>query len=139
MRVFIAPATVAWLGYENVLHTGGTWAHFMSSPWTVGIFTFLVLVELVTDQLPSTPSRKVPKQFIPRIVSGAFSTAVLSVVSGTSTAIVLLGLIGVAVGTLGGFSFRDRLANTFNGRDRPAAIIEDIVALLLALIVAALM
>ena len=42
------------------------------SHWAaVGIFTILAIVELVTDQLPSTPSRKVPQQFSARIIMGS--------------------------------------------------------------------
>ena len=40
------------------------------TPW---IFTVLAVVELVTDQLPNTPSRKVPQQFGARLIIGALS------------------------------------------------------------------
>ena len=46
----------------------------------------LALVELVTDQLPTTPSRKVPVQFGGRIVSGAFCGAVLGAAAGGAVA-----------------------------------------------------
>jgi uncharacterized membrane protein len=48
------------------------------------------------------------------------------------------GVIGAVIGTFGGAALRARLAAGF-GRDRPAALIEDAVAILgAALIVAAL-
>lgn len=139
LRVFVAPAAIAWLAYENVLHLGGSWTGFMSSPWTVGIFTILVVVEMVVDQLPSTPSRKVPMQFIPRIVSGAFCATLLATQFGGIVACIVLALIGVLIGTFGGFEFRARLAKAFRGKDRPAAITEDALALLLVALVVAVL
>jgi uncharacterized membrane protein len=45
---------------------------------------------------------------------------------------VIAGIIGAIIGTLGGAAFRSRLATAF-GKDRPAAIIEDIVAVVAAI------
>ncbi len=91
----------------------------------------LALVELVTDQLPSTPSRKVPQQFGARLVSGAFTGAVIGTVGGALIAGLIAGVIGAVIGTYGGAEVRARLAGAF-GRDLPAALIEDAVAILLA-------
>jgi uncharacterized membrane protein len=44
------------------------------------------------------------------------------------------GVIGAIVGTLGGHAFRARLAASF-GRDLPAALIEDAIAVLGAVLV----
>ena len=55
-----APAAVSWAAYLGWLPLDGqlAWLHRpCSTPW---IFTLLAIVELVTDQLPTTPSRKVP-------------------------------------------------------------------------------
>jgi uncharacterized membrane protein len=46
-----------------------------------------------------------------------------------------LGIVGAVVGSLGGAAARARLAAMF-GRDRPAALIEDAVAILAAALVA---
>ena len=83
------------------------------------------------DQLPTTPSRKVPQQFGARLVSGALSGAALGVVGGSWVAGLIAGIVGAVVGTYGGAEARARLAARF-GQDRPAAFIEDTVALLLA-------
>jgi uncharacterized membrane protein len=40
----------------------------------------------------------------------------------------IAGIIGAVIGTLGGAAFRARLAATF-GKDLPAALIEDAVAI----------
>jgi uncharacterized membrane protein len=98
----------------------------------MGIFSILVIVEFVTDQLPKTLSRKVPMQFIPRLVSGGFCGAVLGASSGASVGCAAVGVIGAAIGTFGGFEYRARLAKVFGGKDRPAAIVEDLTALVVA-------
>ena len=82
LRAMTAPAAVAWGAYLGWLPLAGTWASFMGHWIAVGIFTVLALVELVTDQLPSTPSRKVPMQFGARLVSGALSGAAIGAAGG---------------------------------------------------------
>lgn len=136
MRAFTAPAAVAWASRLGLLHVAGTWASFMSSFWAVGAFSILTLVEFVTDTLPSTPSRKAAKQFIPRLVSGGFSGAVVGAATGTGGIVagLILGMIGAAIGTFGGYEFRSRLVRATGGKDLPIAILEDVVALLIAAI-----
>jgi uncharacterized membrane protein len=50
----------------------------MGSTVAVIIFTLLAVVELVADQLPSTPSRTAPPGLIARIVLGGLSGAGLA-------------------------------------------------------------
>jgi uncharacterized membrane protein len=131
LRAMMAPAAVAWGAYLGWLPVAGTWAGFMGHWIAVAIFTVLALVELVTDQLPSTPSRKVPQQFGARLVSGAFAGAIIGTAGGALIAGLIAGIIGAAIGTYGGAEVRAALARAF-GRDLPAALIEDAVAILLA-------
>lgn len=132
LRAMMAPAAVAWGAWLGWLPLSGTWAGFMGHWIAVGIFTGLALVELVGDQLPSTPSRKVPVQLGARLVSGAFAGAVVGTAGGALLAGLAAGIVGAAIGTYGGAEIRSRLAGAF-GRDLPAALIEDAVAILLAL------
>ena len=132
LRAMTAPAAVAWSAYLGWFPVAGTWAAFMGHWIAVTVFTILALVELVTDQLPSTPSRTVPQQFGARLVSGAFAGAVIGTVGGALIAGLVAGVIGAVIGTYGGAAIRARLAASF-GRDLPAALIEDAVAILLAL------
>ena len=129
MRAMMAPAAVSWaarLGYLGLPAGLG----FLNGPWVPWILTVLAAGELVTDQLPSTPSRTVPIQFGTRIVVGAVcGTAVAGGLPGA-----IVGMVGAVVGTFGGRALRARLAATF-GDDRPAAIAEDAIALATALIV----
>ncbi len=93
----------------------------------VGIFTILAIVELFTDQLPSTPSRKVPVQFAARIAMGGLSGGAIGAANDQLVAGSLVGIVGAVVGTFGGAAVRGKLAQIFES-DRPAALIEDIVA-----------
>lgn len=132
-----APAAVSWAAYLGYLGLAGTWLSFMGSIWAVIIFTILALVELVTDQLPSTPSRKVPQQLIARLLMGALCGGAIGAGFGLWPGGMVAGMIGAAIGTYGGAALRAALAKAF-GRDRPAALIEDGAAILGAwLIIAA--
>jgi uncharacterized membrane protein len=134
LRAFIAPAAVSWFACIHPTDFSGTWASFMTSVWAGIIFSVLAIVELVTDQLPKTPSRKVPMQLVPRLVSGCFCGAVLGAPSGSSVGCAFVGIIGAAIGTFGGAEFRSRLAKLLGGKDHPAALIEDVVALAIAFV-----
>ena len=128
LRAMTAPAIVSWVAYLGWLDLSGTWLAFFSNLWVRLILTLLALVELVTDQLPSTPSRTVPIQFGARILTGAMSGAAVGAGGGMMAGGLLAGIIGAIIGTLGGRALRAWLASTF-GRDRPAALIEDAIAI----------
>jgi uncharacterized membrane protein len=103
LRAMTAPAAVSWAAHLGWLPLAGTPLAFLGYAATPWIFTALAVVELVTDQLPRTPSRKVPMQFGTRIVLGALCGAALAMPAG-----VWIG--GLVAGVL------------------PAALIEDVVA-----------
>ncbi len=129
LRAMTAPAAIAWAAYLGWLNLSGSWLAFMGTIWAVGIFTILALVELVTDQLPSTPSRKVPQQFGARLIMGALTGAAIGIPSGGWIVGLIAGIIGAVIGTYGGAAIRGKLAASF-GKDPPAAFIEDAVAII---------
>ena len=133
-RAFSAPAAASWAARLGALNLGGSWLAFMGYAWTPWIFTALALIELITDQLPSTPSRKVPMQFGARIVTGALSGATLGAAGGSWIVGLIAGVIGAVIGTYGGAEVRARMAKAF-GRDLPAALIEDAGAIVLGLVI----
>ena len=132
LRAMTAPAMVSWAAHLGWLDLSGAWLAFLGSIWARWILTLFALGELVTDQLPSTPSRMVPVQFGARMVTGALSGAAIGAGSGTMIGGLLAGVVGAIIGTLGGRAFRARLAAAFGG-ERPAALIEDAVAIAVAL------
>jgi uncharacterized membrane protein len=128
LRAMTAPAAVSWAAHLGWLPLQGTPLAFLGYAATPWIITVLALLELVTDQLPSTPSRKVPVQFGTRIVVGALCGAALGTPSGVWIGGLVAGVVGALIGTLGGAKARAALAQSF-GRDLPAALIEDVVAI----------
>ncbi|AFL49603.1 putative membrane protein [Sinorhizobium fredii] len=133
LRVMTAPAAVSFAAAAGWLPAANSWAAFVGYRFTPYIFGVLALVEYVTDQLPSTPSRKVPQQFGARIVSGGFCGAVIGTASGSLVGGAVAGGIGAIIGTLGGYEGRKRLVTAIGGKDLPIALLEDLVAILLAL------
>src|ERR1700680_1045673 len=79
LRSLTAPAVVAWAAHRNWLNLHNPSLAFMGSTAAVVIFALLAVVELVADQLPSTPSRTRPPGLIARIVLGGLSGAGVAV------------------------------------------------------------
>jgi uncharacterized membrane protein len=125
LRAFTAPAVVSWAAFLDWLHVDGTWASWLGNSITIGLLTVLLVVELITDQLPKTPSRKTPPQFIARLISGGFSGAVIGAAWGVTFPAIAAGLVGAVLGTVGGYQARRRLVAATGGRDLPNALLED--------------
>jgi Predicted membrane protein len=134
LRAMTAPAAVSWAAYLGWLKLDESILAFMGYAWTPWVITVLAVAELVTDQLPSTPSRTVPVQFGTRILSGALTGAALGIVAGSLVIGAVLGAAGAVIGTLGGRAARAALGRKF-GNDRPAALLEDVVAIAAALLI----
>ena len=129
LRTMTAPAAVSWAAYLGRLDLGETPLAFLGYAWTPYVLTVLAAVELVTDQLPSTPSRKVPVQFGARIIVGALCGAAIGLSGGQWLGGLLAGAVGAVLGTLGGYEFRSRLVAATGGRDLPIALLEDAIAI----------
>lgn len=127
LRAMTAPAAVSWAAHLGWFDLSQTPLAFLGYQWTPWIFSALAVVELITDQLPSTPSRKVPVQFGTRLVMGALTGGAIGAAGGSLVGGVIAGIIGAVVGTYGGAAVRGKLAAAF-GKDLPAALIEDVVA-----------
>ncbi|HEY1251644.1 MAG TPA: DUF4126 family protein [Thermoanaerobaculia bacterium] len=132
LRAMTAPAVASWaarLGWLNLQGTPLAWLGAAVTPW---IFTLAAVGEIVNDKLPKTGSRKAPAPFLARIVMGALSGGAVGASGGALAAGLLLGALGAVAGTLGGYGVRSRLARAF-GRDLPAALVEDAIAIVLAI------
>ena len=128
LRALIGLAAVSWAAHFSILPLNHTWLAFLGYAFTPYILTLMAIAELVNDKLPKTPSRLIPPQFITRIVMSALCGLAIGL-SGKGMIIGLVaGILGVVAGTFGGAKARSLLARTF-GRDLPAALLEDVVAL----------
>jgi uncharacterized membrane protein len=128
LRAMTAPAAVSWAAHAGMLNLQGSALAWLGYAWTPWILTVFAIGELITDQLPTTPSRKVPVQFGTRILAGALSGAAIGIPAGSLIGGAVAGAIGAIVGTIGGAAARGKLAAAF-GKDTPAALIEDAVAI----------
>jgi len=139
LRALTPIAALAIGGALGWIYLEGTTFAFLLSPIALWIFIALAAVEIVNDKLPRTPSRTVPPQFGVRILAGAFAGAVLAVVPTGETVTALIigaiaGAVGAVIGTLGGARLRAALARSI-GNDTPAALIEDAIAIVAALLI----
>jgi uncharacterized membrane protein len=128
LRALTAPTAVSWAAAQRWLHLEGTPLAFMGFAATPYIFTVLAIGELISDQLPSTPSRKAPPGFIARIVTGALCGAAFGLQRDELLVCILSGILGAVAGTLGGYEARVRLARAV-GKDLPIALLEDAIAI----------
>jgi uncharacterized membrane protein len=137
LRAMTAPAAISWAASLGLVNLEGTWLAFLGYRFTPWIMTVLAIGELIGDQLPTTPSRKTPLPFATRIIVGGLCGGAIAAQGGSFLGGLVAGAVGGIIGTLGGAEGRARLAAAF-GKDRPAALIEDAIAILgAALIVGA--
>jgi len=138
LRAMTAPAAMSWAAYFGWLPLQNTYLSFLGFAATPYLLTALAIAELISDQLPKTPSRKTPIQFGSRLVTGGLCGAAVGMSGGVMIAGIVAGLAGATIGTFAGASARTWLAKAL-GRDLPAALVEDVVAVGgVTLIVAAL-
>jgi uncharacterized membrane protein len=130
LRALTAPAVVAWAAHLNWINLHNTPLAFMGSTAAVAFFTLLATVELVADQLPSTPSRTKPAGLIPRILFGGLTGAGLALAGAQSFALgALLGVAGGIGGAFAGYQVRTGLVKALKVPDFVIACLEDAVAI----------
>ncbi len=134
MRTMTAPTAVSFAAHAGWLSLGGTWLAFFGYRLTPWVLLVLALGELIVDLLPRTPSRKVPAQFVARLVSGAVCGAAVATATGEGTQGLAAGVLGALLGTFGGAALREKLASALK-QDGPAAVLEDALAVGAALLV----
>ena len=94
LRTLAPAAVLSWAAHLGWLHLQGTWLAFLGAAVTPYILSIVAIGELITDKLPSTPSRKIPIQFGARIAMGALCGAALGASSGAWTAGLSAGIVG---------------------------------------------
>jgi uncharacterized membrane protein len=136
LRSLTAPAAVSWAACLGWLHLEGTPLAFMGSTAAVVIFSILALAEYVADKLPRTPNRTRPGPLMGRIVLGGLAGASLSVSAGRLlVAGLVMGGIGGLIGAFAGYEFRRRLVSGLKFKDMIIAVLEDLIAIGLALLI----
>jgi uncharacterized membrane protein len=135
LRSLTGPAVVAWAARLGWLNLHGTALSFIGSTVAAAIFTILAALELVADQLPSTPARTKPPGLIARIVLGGLSGAAVALAGGQSAALGgCLGAVGGVVGAFVGYRAHTGLVRALKVPDLVIAVPEDLVAIAGALL-----
>jgi uncharacterized membrane protein len=127
----VAWAARSWSGVQQ------SWLGFMAAPAAAYLLTALAAGELIADKLPFAPSRLKPAPLTGRILSGGLCGAVLwaaaqqSMIGGA-----IAGALGGAAGSFAGYAARRHLTATRRLPDLPVALLEDVIAIGLATLVA---
>lgn len=130
LRCLTAPAIVAWATHRHWLNLHNTPLFFLGSAAAVVVFILLAVVELVADQLPSTPSRLKPPGLIARIILGGLSGAAVAMAGAQSISLgTVLGVAGGIAGAFAGYQVRTRLVKGLKIPDWIIACLEDAVAI----------
>ena len=133
LRSMVGLAAASWAANRQQIPLEGTWLSFLGFRFTPYITSLLAIGEVINDKLPKTPSRLVPPQFGGRVAMGALTGSAIGLSQGHLIIGALSGIIGSVVGTLAGAKARAFVAKLF-GRDFPAALLEDILAVALAVV-----
>ena len=133
LRALVGLAAVSWAASSGHLPLEGTWLSFLGNRITSYVATALAIGEIINDKMPKTPSRLVPPQFGARVVMGALTGLAIGLSHGSLVLGAIAGIVGSVVGTLAGAKGRALLAKAF-GRDLPAALLEDVIAIVLAFV-----
>lgn len=133
MRTLVPIAICCWFARLGLLPVAGTWAFWLANPISVAVFSVASVAELVVDKLPRTAARTRPAGLLSRLAfSGLVGSVVATAVQNSIPVGVLLAVIGGVLGTYGGYLARRDIKRHRRCRDWPIALLEDFLAILIA-------
>jgi uncharacterized membrane protein len=134
LRTMTGIALVTLGAHRGWLHLGGTGLGFLARPITMYIFIVLALGEWIADKLP-VPARTGAGPLAARAVFAALSASALALAAGVNWIVpALLGAIAAVAGAYAGYWLRRSITRR-GVPDLPIALLEDAVAIGLALFV----
>jgi len=113
--------------YFGWVHVDGLLSYIGALP-TALLLTAAAIGELVTDKLPSTPSRTAPMGLAVRVVTGALTGACIGASTSGALLGAVLGIVGSLAGCFAGYAARTRLVQSLGVPDFVVAFAEDLVA-----------
>jgi len=130
LRSLSAPALVCWAAHLGWLPLGNTKLAVMSHPAALIIFSVLALLELVADKLPTTPARTKAIGLSARVVLGGLSGAAVGTSAGMDPFIgAAAASVGALAGAFAGYNVRRTVVLRGYLADFPAALTEDMLAI----------
>jgi uncharacterized membrane protein len=133
LRTMTPIAMLCWFAWMGYLPVDGTWASWTGRLVSAIVFTVLALGEYVGDKLPQTPNRTSLFPLLARLsFGGLVGSIAATAMNGSGFEGVLLGILGAAVGTFGGYMVRRDLVEKFDCPDWKVAVCEDLLAIALA-------
>lgn len=137
LRTFTAPAVIGQLAKRGELQIGCDYLSMLGNPIVANLLAGLAASEIIADKLPMTPNRTSLGGLIPRIISGALCGAALNCAQKQPFATgAVAAALGAAAATFGGFYLRKMLTKSIGLPHLPVALVEDAVAVGLAMCVA---
>ena len=136
LRSLMAPTAVAWGAHRGWLNLYGTPLSLMATTGALIFLAALAIVELVADQIPSTPARTKPAGLMARILLGGLAGAALALAGAQSWIIGgILGGAGGIIGAFAGYNLRTGLVKALKVPDIVIALLEDAAAIAAALFI----
>jgi uncharacterized membrane protein len=129
-RSMLAPTAASWAATTGGLNVKRSPVSFLGEAAVPLALSTLATGELVADKLPIVPSRTKPAPFLWRVLTGAVAGAAVAAGNRDRLKCAAAGAAAATAGTLCGAVLRRRMAEKF-GRDFPAALAEDALAMIL--------
>ena len=134
LRTFTPLAVLCWFAYAGPLELQYGWDQWTGRLPVAILVTIIAIVEVFADKQPWMLDRIVLPSVGFKVVLGAFVGAALADgLNGPILEGIILGILGVLVGTYGGYFVRKELVRRSRYSDWNVAIVEDAVAVLCAI------
>ncbi|ADW67125.1 hypothetical protein AciX9_0034 [Granulicella tundricola MP5ACTX9] len=133
LRSMMPMAVLCWFAYLHHMPIHHSWAFWVASPISVGVFSVLAVGELIGDKLPMTPARTAIGPLVARICFGGLVGTIAAMsLRGAPVEGLLLGVLGALAGSFLGYHIRIWLTKDFGWPDLIVALAEDIIAIVVS-------
>lgn len=134
LRTFTPLAALCWFAYSGALPLQYGWDLWMTKLPAAIVVTILAVCELVADKQPWMLDRIIVPSVAFKLLLGGFVGAVVADgLNGPVLEGIILGVLGVLVGTYGGYLVRKELVQQLCCKDWKVALAEDTLAVVCAI------
>lgn len=134
LRTFTPVAVLCWFIWAGKLEVQYGWDQWTTKLPVAILFTVLAVAEIIADKQPWMMNRTVLPSVTFKVLLGGYVGAIVADgLNGPTLEGVILAVLGVLVGTYGGFLVRRELVHQFRCKDWNVAVAEDALALICAI------